>query len=270
MRRFFILSAILALLSVSAQRAEAQRVISIYEAEEAEECCSLPLEPAVRQEASPYTFRATDLVAPGVMLGLGIAGLEWKGLKHVNHKVEDALWNGREKWIRVDDYIQFAPTAATYTLNLCGVKGLHDYVDLTVISGTAYLLATAVTLPSKDFISEIRPRGNAYNSFPSGHTARAFAGAEIMRREFWRVSPWIGVTGYLAATATGFMRLYNGAHWLTDVLAGAGIGILCAEAAYWLYPAVTKALFPKRYNANVFLSPSASPRSLGMAVAVTF
>jgi membrane-associated phospholipid phosphatase len=39
----------------------------------------------------------------------------------------------------------------------------------------------------------------------------------------------------VVATGTGFFRMYNDRHWLTDVAAGAGIGILCTKTA-WLYP----------------------------------
>ena len=220
---------------------------------------------------NPYRFKATDIIAPSVMVGIGIAGLEWKGLKNVNRKVTDALWGDGHSKIKIDNYTEFLPALATYGLNLCGVKGLHDYADLTIIMGTAYLMMAAVVYPVKDFVSSQRPPGESgFNSFPSGHAAWAFTGAEIMRREFWHVSPWIGVSGYLVAAGTAFMRLYNGAHWLTDVLAGAGIGILCAEAAYWLYPAVTKHLFPQRYKTNVFLSPTATPRSVGLSAAIVF
>lgn len=221
--------------------------------------------------ASPYKFRATDLIAPTLMIGVGIAGLEWKGLKKMNHKVTDALWGDGHSKIKIDNVTEYLPIAATYGLNLCGVKGEHNYVDLTIITATAYLMMAAVVYPTKDFIYSPRPGGDPrVNSFPSGHSAWAFTGAEIMRREFWKVSPWIGVSGYLVATGTAFLRLYNGAHWLTDVLAGAGIGILCAEAAYWLYPTITRHLFPSRYKANVLLSPTATPNSLGVAAAITF
>lgn len=220
---------------------------------------------------NPYRFRATDLIAPAVMVGVGIAGLEAKGLKSVNRKVSDALWDdGSHKRIRIDEVTQVLPIAGSYLLNLCGVKGLHDYVDLTIITGTASLMLAAIVYPTKDFVRSPRPDGSNVNSFPSGHSAWAFMGAEIMRREYRHVSPWIGVSGYLVATGTAFLRLYNGAHWLTDVLAGAGIGILCAEAAYWLYPSITKHLFPKRYNSNIFLSPVASRNSFGLAASISF
>lgn len=227
-------------------------------------CCETSL-------PNPYRFKATDLIVPSMMIGIGIAGLEWKGLKKVNHKVTDALWGDGHKKIKIDNITEYIPAIASYGLNLCGIKGEHDYVDLTIITATAYLMMAAIVYPVKDFVYSPRPEGDPrVNSFPSGHAAWAFTGAEILRREFRNVSPWIGVSGYLIAAGTAFLRLYNGAHWLTDVVAGAGIGILCAEAAYWLYPAVTKHLFPKRYAGNILLAPTASSRSFGMAAAITF
>lgn len=221
--------------------------------------------------SNPYKFRATDIIIPTAFIGLGIAGLEWKGLKSVNHKISDTLWGDGHKKIGIDNFTEYLPALATYGLKLCGVNSLHDYVDLSIIMGTAYLMMAAIVYPTKDFVSSPRPNGDPkFNSFPSGHSAWAFVGAEIMRREYWHVSPWIGISGYLVATGTAFLRLYNGAHWFTDVLAGAGIGILCAEAAYWLYPAVVKHLFPKRYKTNIFLSPTATRSSIGVAASITF
>lgn len=247
-----------------------QPVSEIEEVEIIEEIETIDTVDTVKAE-SPYRFNAAGVVAPAVMIGVGIAGLEWKGLKNVNHKVTDALWDdGTHKKLRLDEATQLLPIAGSYLLNLCGVKGLHDYVDLTIITGTASLMLASIVYPTKDFVSSRRPDGTKFNSFPSGHSAWAFMGAEIMRREYSHVSPWIGVSGYLVATGTAFLRLYNGAHWLTDVVAGAGIGILCAEAAYWLYPAVAKHLFPGRYKSNIFLSPSVGPRSFGMAAYIEF
>ena len=35
------------------------------------------------------------------------------------------------------------------------------------------------------------------------------------------------------------MRMYNNRHWASDVLAGAGVGILSASLTYWLAPYLT-------------------------------
>ena len=133
--------------------------------------------------------------------------------------------------------------AATYGLNLCGVKGKHGYGELTIILGTAYALMGVTVNVTKNLTKVERPDGSARNSFPSGHTATAFMGAELLRREYWNVSPWIGIAGYAVAAGTGFFRIYNNRHWLTDVLAGAGVGILSVQAAYWLYPQYPKHSF---------------------------
>lgn len=219
---------------------------------------------------NPYRFRPTQLIAPGVLIGAGFIALESGWLKHTNHETKDELQEHPHSKLSVDDFSQYAPIAAAYGLRLCGIKGIHDYIDLAIISGTAYLLTGLSVYGVKTLTRVGRPDGSAHNSFPSGHTATAFAGAEILRREYWNVSPWIGVAGYAVAIGTGFLRMYNNRHWLTDVVAGAGFGILCAQAAYWLYPVITKTFFPKRYNANIYLSPYASPLSKGLALQLTF
>jgi membrane-associated phospholipid phosphatase len=60
-----------------------------------------------------------------------------------------------------------------------------------------------------------------------------------------------GISGYVVATGTGFFRMYNDRHWLTDVAAGAGIGI-CTKTA-WLYPKMQ--LLFKRNKTSVMIAP---------------
>ena len=82
---------------------------------------------------------------------------------------------------------------------------------------------------------EMRPDGSTANSWPSGHTATAFVGATILHKEYGMTrSPWYSVAGYGVATATGVMRVLNNRHWISDVLSGAGIGIMSTELAYAL------------------------------------
>ena len=84
-----------------------------------------------------------------------------------------------------------------------------------------------------------RPYPGVYTSFPSGHTVTAFIGAEILRREYGEKYPAIAIAGYTVATGVGIMRMYNNRHWASDVLAGAGVGILSASLMYWLAPYLT-------------------------------
>ena len=69
---------------------------------------------------------------------------------------------------------------------------------------------------------------SAYSSFPSGHTAVAFAAATVFAKEYSK-TPIVGVLSYSAATLIGFSRLTENKHWLTDALCGAALGYLCGK-----------------------------------------
>lgn len=195
-------------------------------------------------------------------------GKDW--LKYQNKEIKEELQENIDRKFTIDDFSQYVPMAATYGLNLCGVKGKHGYGDLTIILGTAYALMGVTVNVTKNLTKVERPDWSARNSFPSGHTATAFMGAELLRREYWNVSPWIGIAGYAVAAETGFFRIYNNRHWLTDVLAGAGVGILSVQAAYWLYPAISKTFFHKQYLKNTLISPYMSEQSKGLSCTITF
>jgi len=72
------------------------------------------------------------------------------------------------------------------------------------------------------------PRGyfkeqGANSSFPSGHSALAFASAAVMTREA-HGSLWVGIPAYALAGGVAFSRVYVEKHWLSDVLFGAALG----------------------------------------------
>ena len=58
--------------------------------------------------------------------------------------------------------------------------------------------------------------------------------AAMLDREYGVRSPWFGIGGYAAATLVAVTRQLNNRHWMSDVLVGAGIGVLSTEAAYLL------------------------------------
>lgn len=220
--------------------------------------------------ATSYKFKPVQLIVPATLIGVGVIGLESDWLKYQNREIREELQENIDHKLTIDDFSQYAPIAAVYGLDLLGVKGRHDAIDQTIILATAYTLM-GVSVNSLKTITKVeRPDGSSRNSFPSGHTATAFMGAELLRREYWDVSPWIGVAGYAVAAGTGFFRMYNNRHWLTDVIAGAGIGILSVEAAYWLYPTISRTLFHQRYLKNVYLSPYVSPQEKGVACRIVF
>jgi membrane-associated phospholipid phosphatase len=62
------------------------------------------------------------------------------------------------------------------------------------------------------------------NSFPSGHATVAFALATSFAREI--KGTWDDVLFYTMATTTAYARMHDNRHWLSDVVFGAGVGIL--------------------------------------------
>ncbi len=130
-----------------------------------------------------------------------------------------------------DDYLQYAPLAAVYTLNVFGVKGKNNFGNTTALALKSFLLNDIIVSGLKTWTNETRPNGDA-RSFPSGHTSVAFAMAQIMHKEFGERSVWFSIGAYSCATAVGVMRVAKNAHWVSDVLAGAGIGMLSTELVY--------------------------------------
>lgn len=219
---------------------------------------------------NPYKFKPLQLIIPATMIGVGIVGLESHWIINRNHEIGNELQESGHKKFTLDDFSQFMPAAAVYGLRLCGVKGLHDFRGQTILLGTSALLMGAAVTVIKSTSNVRRPDGSALNSFPSGHTATAFMGAELLRREYWRISPWIGVAGYAVAAGTGFLRMYNNRHWLTDVVGGAGIGILSVEIAYWLYPFITRIFFKGLCGKSLYLAPTSASHACGLTAALTF
>lgn len=188
-------------------------------------------------------FKPALLIAPAALITLGSVG--------VNHfgRSKDNVRNffGKRHHTYADDYVQYLPIASVYGLSLLGAKAKHDYVDRTMVLAVSAATMAAVVNVVKHTVKEKRPDSGARNSFPSGHTATAFLGAEIVREEYgWGY----GAAAYGVAALIGVSRMWNDRHWYNDVLAGAGVGILSARVGYWLLPYTTRIFKHKRRGAD--------------------
>lgn len=131
-----------------------------------------------------------------------------------------------------DDYLQYSPIFIVYGLNGLGVKGKNDFANRTAILIKSELMLGVLTFSLKRITAIPRPDTKALTSFPSGHTAQAFAAATFMAREYGYKSIWYSIGAYTVATGVGAMRVMNNRHWIPDVLVGASIGILSTNLAY--------------------------------------
>lgn len=83
----------------------------------------------------------------------------------------------------------------------------------------------------RDLLAVIGPR-LGHHSFPSGHTITIFMAAALGTRLTGRFA--VRTALLLAAALVGVSRVVVGAHWPSDVLAGAGIGWLAGVAGHSL------------------------------------
>jgi membrane-associated phospholipid phosphatase len=143
----------------------------------------------------------------------------------------------RNEWIpnyhnNTDDYLQYAPIAAVYGLNAFGIKGKNSFGNRTALLIKSELLVGALTYSLKKITAVPRPDTGQPTSFPSGHTAQAFAAATFMAKEYGNKSIWYSIGAYTVATSIAAMRVMNNRHWMSDVLVGAGIGIFSTNIVY--------------------------------------
>lgn len=132
----------------------------------------------------------------------------------------------------VETYLQYVPALMHMGLGAVGVDSYYGAsgrgVEMAYAYGAEVLMVNALL---KSVVKEERPDGSSFNSFPSGHTATAFAGAELVRLEYgWG---W-GAGAYALATGVGALRVHHQRHWWWDAIAGAGAGILSANIGRWL------------------------------------
>jgi len=172
-------------------------------------------------------------IVPASLIGLGIivnnSSFEKKFQTNLRNKV------GKNYELRIDDYLQYAPVVELYTADLLRIKAKNHWFDQTKYLLISNLISATITHSLKTITQKERPNGGLH-SFPSGHTTFAFTNACVLYNEFHETAPVLAYSGYAFAATTASFRMINNKHWMSDVIFGAGIGILSVELAYYFEP----------------------------------
>lgn len=194
---------------------------------------------------------ARALVTPAIFIATGLAIRQQnEAIQHYFRRPDGEEQNPAASE-NIGDYTQFAPIVLAYGLKLAGNRGEHKVLKSTSMLLQSEALMIAMVRPLKYFTDRTRPDGGGH-SFPSGHTAQAFLAASFLHKEFGHKSVWYSVAGYTMATAVGTCRMVSNRHWASDVLVGAGIGILSTNLVYLGH----KHRDTKKSKMNIVASPS--------------
>jgi hypothetical protein len=154
----------------------------------------------------------------------------------------------------IDNYLQWAPIGLMYTADIFTHSHKNNVFNQSKYLSISLLATAGITQLLKKLTHVSRPNGGTL-SFPSGHTSNAFSGATVLFHEYRDYNLLIAGSGYLFSTATGALRVTNNAHWVPDVLVGAGIGIIVTNLVYYLEPLKNWDPFNFSKNQNITFLP---------------
>ena len=194
---------------------------------------------AYPKETTTHYLKPTALIVPGTFLiytGLkpfisGIGRLDDTIYTHIKTNHPGFHTNA-------EDYLMWAPSASIYLLDALKVKTKHSFKEHLLLDAGSIIITGGIGYAMRLVSHHIDAYETYGTKFPSGHTANAFRGAELLHQELKDNNKLISYSGYVVATAVGVLRIYNKDHLLTQVLTGAGLGILSTKLTYWIFDKV--------------------------------
>ena len=184
------------------------------------------------------------------LIGIAIATTAIAVSFHFDDNVRDFLLHHQNTAVR--NFMRYVsllgdwPLHAVVGLVLLGFawrRGSREWTRIFLTMLLAMLLAGAAGTLIKRAVPRARPSvhtdarwggprfSSKYHSFPSGHTgaSTAFFGVLLIARRR------LGLFCFAIPILIGFSRMYIGAHYLSDVVCAAVLGILCAVVvAYFI------------------------------------
>jgi len=207
-------------------------------------------------------------------LALGYMGMTFIAYKYIDHHFQEESQEGKTELksamatianpLGVGRYNELALGATT----LFSLVSKNKELQKTAIIWAGSLITNDFfTTQLKNTFQRHRPSsGDPYNmfdwrngprvnnSFPSQHTSNAFTTATVFAT-LYKNKKWVPPLAYGLATLTGLSRIYNNAHWSSDVMVGAAVGFLSAKLVLKTYSVAKKKLtiLPGRNNKYTYI-----------------
>ncbi len=229
------------------------------------------LQTAATKEKMPvidYKFKPTQLILPLSLITVGSIGIAIDGMEdfHLLNRTDSTKHS-----YKIDDYLEWGMLGWVFVCGAMG-KGKHSFVDQLFLVALAEGINGGAVQGLKKVIDHERPYGGRY-SFPSGHTSNAFLGAHVAFKEFKDSRPVLAYSGYAIAAFVAGSRVYKNRHWIADVVAGAGIGILSVELSYLIYFPIRNAIarsVNKKATDRLVISPMLNDQGGGIYFSLRF
>jgi membrane-associated phospholipid phosphatase len=182
------------------------------------------------------SLKPAALILPGSLLLYGCLKPVINGIPKLDNKIMKDIQQRHPGFhTNAADYLMWAPSASVYAMDALHVKTAHNFREHLIIEAGSVIITGGIGYGMR-LISRNKDAYKTSNTkFPSGHTANAFRAAEIVHQELKKYHPVLSYSGYVVATGVGILRIYGKEHFLSEVLAGAGLGMLSTKLTYWIF-----------------------------------
>ncbi len=171
--------------------------------------------------------------------------------------------NAPEAGLQPADYGLWVLTGTSFILPFLASPKDLDVRPWTVAATNfeAWAWTVAISQGVKAMNLRDRPNGNP-GGFYSAHAAAAFSAATVLDREYGTA---VGVPAYILASLVGYDRIRTNLHYPSDILVGAGMGILLTNMIFDK-DLGQEGYFRRRYRVEV--QPQLDEDTVGLSVSV--
>ena len=176
------------------------------------------------------------VILPATLIVYGLLKPIIPGIRNIDDQLMQQVKNSYPNDHTVaDDYLMWVPSSSVYLLDAFSIKTTHSFKEHLILDAGSIIIAGGIGYVMRKISGNIEVYKMNGTKFPSGHTVNVFRGAEIFHQELKETNKLLSYTGYLIAVVVGTLRIYNKAHYLTEVIAGAGLGIMSTKLTYWTF-----------------------------------